>query len=110
MRCVQCAEVHSLQPDFDVLLKKAEQVLRCAEEAAESASSVCTEYAAGGAEGGVAVAETDGQREVRCGRISFGELRIVLARALQRLSAFAAHERRAAHESKVMEKLLQVSK
>ena len=65
---------------------------------------------AGGAEGGAATAETDGQREVRCGRISFKELRIVLARALQRLSAFAAHERRAAHESKVMDKLMQASK
>ena len=62
---------------------------------------------AGGAVGGAATAETDGQREVRCGQISFKELRTVLARALQRLSAFAAHERRAAHESKVMDKLMQ---
>ena len=34
----------------------------------------------------------------------------LVARALQRLSAFAAHERRAAHESKVMDKLMQASK
>ena len=54
MRCVQCAEIHSLQPDFDVLLKSAERVLRCAEEAAESAASGCTECAAGGAVGGAA--------------------------------------------------------
>jgi len=46
MRCVQCAEIHSLQPDFDVLLKKVDQVLKCAEEAAECEAD--------GAEGGAA--------------------------------------------------------
>ena len=70
--------------------------------------------AADGASGGAgdeaaeaAAAETAGQREARLGRISFEELRILLARALQRVKAFAAHERRAAHEAMVMEKLLQ---
>ena len=65
--------------------------------------------AADGASGGAGdeAAETAGQREARLGRISFEELRILLARALQRVKAFAAHERRAAHEAMVMEKLLQ---
>ena len=66
--------------------------------------------AADGASGGAAeaaAAETAGQREARLGRISFEELRILLARALQRVKAFAAQKRRAAHEAMVMEKLLQ---
>ena len=61
----------------------------------------------GGAAGDAAAAGTAGQRKARLGRISFQELRLVLARALQRVAAFGAHERRAAHEARVMEKLLQ---
>ena len=47
------------------------------------------------------------QKKAREMRFNFSELRISVARSLQRVAAFAAHERRAAHEATVFDKLLQ---
>ena len=65
--------------------------------------------AAGGdaAGGGAAAAGSTEQKKARETRFKFSELRISIARSLQKVGAFAAHERRAAHEAKVFDQLLQ---
>jgi len=137
LRCVQCAEVHSLQPEVEVLMKRAEAVLKCAEsvaaESAKESAEQCVECADESEAGAGAAADATGDAAADAaaagaaapsgaaasapsaapsgggaawGRVSFEELKVLLSRAVQRVAAYGAHERRAAHEAKVMEKLL----
>ena len=71
--------------------------------AAASTSGAGSSDSAGGA--GAADAGGSSSRE-REARVSFKELRLAIARALQRVKAYHTHERRAAHEAEVLEKLL----
>ena len=141
-RCVECATAHSLEPDFQLLMKRAATLLEAFEadalggaggddggggngggaggggggaagggdgggdaagSAAASTSGAGSSDSAGGA--GAADAGGSSSRE-REARVSFKELRLAIARALQRVKAYHTHERRAAHEAEVLEKLL----
>ena len=50
--------------------------------------------------------QSEAQVLVGAGRGTFDELRLLTQRSLVRFHAFHAHERRAAHEAKVLEMLL----
>ena len=134
-RCVQCAMAHSLEPDFDVLLNSVGALVEAAVAAAatgavagggedDGAMDVDTGVPRGGAErrhpvqgtqtdphaqlpaaaaGGTAAAAPS---TVEAIREQWVEVKTLSKRALKRFSAFFAHERRAAHESGVMDMLL----
>ena len=147
LRCVECATMHSLQPDCQALLQRVASMIKTLKSAAAEeadgarggggtgavggvagvggggeAGSGCGVGTAGGA-GGVggagggdssgvasgaagATTETPKQASAQAVHVSFGQLRVAIQRALQKISAYAAHERRAAREAKVLEKLL----
>ena len=108
-RCSQCASVHALHDEFEVLIKAARRLV-------EKAVEVEAEAVAGGGDGEQAAAAAgeaqgecmacDGEAPTFEGTITFKDLVIAIQRALLRLKAFHAHERRAAHEAKVLEMLL----
>ena len=75
--------------------------------AAASAASTSTSEAARTAAATAVAAAATQQAKVREARIEHDELVIAINRSLQKVKAFAAHERRAAHEANVMQKLLQ---
>jgi hypothetical protein len=118
LRCVECATAHSLPFDFGVLLESARNMLVRAEAAADAAA---TARQVGGGAGTVAAAanaaaaaaaqqdeveRTDWQQQVEEKKATFEELQKLIQRALLKIRAFHAHERRAAHEAKVLEMLL----
>ena len=110
-RCVQCARAHSLQPDFDALVAKAGEMLTRAEAAADAAADAAATggdvaAAAAAAAADAAPTRTSQQQSVQEKKASFKELQTLLQRALVKIKAHHAHERRAAHEAKVMEMLL----
>ena len=94
MRCEGCAEVHSLRPDFDLLLRAMDAAL----DAVETAVSGLTEE---GAELSLARQSLQQKRE------SLVEVQLLIQRALVKFAAFHAHERRAAHERGVKQMLLE---
>jgi len=134
-RCAECASVHALQPNFELFCRSAETMLKAAEQAASeavaaapadavsgansdagsssdapaaaSAASTSTSEAARTAAATAVAAAATQQAKVREARIEHDELVIAINRSLQKVKAFAAHERRAAHEANVMQKLLQ---
>ena len=105
MRCVECANVHSLGPDIDVLCESSAAMLKRAKTAADD-SADAEGTGGAGEEGGDAAPGTPKQQRVHKLEASFKELQTLLQRALAKFRAFHAHERRAAHEAKVLEMLL----
>ena len=147
LRCAECAAAHSLERDFDVLLKCTSEVVAAAsgavagaagaagagaaaeaeaaavEAEAEKEAAAAAAAGAGGAVGAEGAGGSAGVPAAAAGaagagvgggadgaavdvRMNFKELRVAIARALKKVKAYHAHERRAAHEAKVMEKLL----
>jgi len=114
-RCTECAYAHSLQADFDALIKqisaaieaatmgqKDDQCMECGDEDEDVAAAA----AAAAADGGTAAAAVQPPMATWGGKDTFKDLSIAIQRALVRFKAFHAHERRAAHEAKIMEMLL----
>jgi hypothetical protein len=94
VRCVECSDARALTPDFVACFNEAEQVIKEAEMLVGAGGDADAGNAHAGA---AAVADT---------RREFDELRLFLTRALLRFEHYLAHERRAVHESKVLEMLL----
>ena len=123
LRCPQCAEVHSLPSDIDVMLKSVQSVLATARM---TVGLMPVDADGDEPMGGDARAPTDAdgdemvdgdpaasardslpQQSVKSAVASFEELQLLVQRAAARFDFFHAHEHRAAHEEKVMEMLLQ---
>ena len=91
LRCPNCAEVHSLREDFDLLLRSVDTALDRAETVARDS------------EEGDAAPSLQRVRDVR---ESVREVALLVSRALIKFAAFYAHERQAAHEREVKQMLL----
>ena len=101
-RCVQCAQVHSLQSDFDVLCKAAAGVVERAEVSERAAAPPPP-----AAPPPQQPAPVSPPPVARSAAGDLKELQRAINRSLLRFRAFHAHERRAAHEAGVMEMLMQ---
>ena len=99
-RCTECAKIHSLKPDFDVLTNSIDSMVSRLERSAS------LEASSGGGSGAVLL-QTAQQAAAEKARVSLKQLSVAISRALQKVAAFAAHERRAAHEARVLEMLLE---
>ena len=98
-----------MQPDLDLLLKTVQQ---CVSDVGDAAGIGCNECedettAAPPPTAPPPTAPLPGPREAYFEKAAIlKELKLLLQRALARFKGFHAHERRAAHEAKVMEMLL----